>query len=72
MATIVNTPGGTTNGDGSATGVVVGILVVLLIIVLFLVFGLPYIRGTNAPANSDPGVTGTVNVTIPTGTGQQQ
>jgi len=65
MATIINNPSGSGDGDssGSALGMIVGIIVILLIVVLFFVYFLPMIRG-NAPATAPEGTTN-INVQVP-------
>ena len=62
MTTVVNNPGGG-SGDSSGTGMVVGVLLAIIIIVLFFLYGLPALRGNQAPKNDSMDI----NVTLPTG-----
>jgi len=60
MTTVVNNPSG--NGEGSGVGIIVGVLVVIVILALFFIYGLPAIRGNQAPANN-PDIN--LDVTLP-------
>jgi len=70
MATIVNTPGSTTDSSGGM-GFVLGVLLLLLVAFLFFVYGLPAIsRSVSGPSIQVPGQVD-VNVNTPnTGTGK--
>ncbi len=57
MATVINTPG--TGGDSSWIGAVIGILVVGFLLVLFFAYGLPMMRGANAPKDAQ------INIDLP-------
>jgi hypothetical protein len=59
MATIVNTPNG--SSEDSGLGLILGILLALVLIFLFFVYGLPAIRGGDNPVDRDT----TINVDIP-------
>ncbi|MEO5635097.1 MAG: hypothetical protein ABIS26_00040 [Candidatus Paceibacterota bacterium] len=60
MTTVINNPGQGTS-EGSGMGMVVGVILAIILIGLFLVYGLPRLRGNNAPSNVD------VNVQLPSG-----
>lgn len=59
MATVINNPGGTSEGSGM--GVVIGVILAIIVIGLFLIYGLPKMRGNTSPSNVD------VNVQLPSG-----
>ena len=63
MTTIINTPGSNNNGDDSGLGIIAGILIAIIAIVLFFIYGLPAIRGNEAPKDDDVNI----NVTLPAG-----
>lgn len=56
MATIINTPGQTTESD-SGVGVIVGVILAIIIIALLAIYGIPALRGTR---------TTNVNLSVPT------
>lgn len=63
MTTVVNNPGGG-SGDSGGAGIVLGVLLAIVLIGLFFVYGLPAMRGNQAPQNGSIDV----NVQLPTGT----
>ncbi len=65
MTTVVNNPGGGDNG-GSA-GIIVAIIVLILLAWAFVVYGLPMIRGGQAPQQK-AGLD--INLSVPTGGSQ--
>lgn len=68
MATIVNTPAGTSN-DSSA-GIIIGVIIALVLIVLFFVYGLPYLRD-GVRESSSPSTNINVDLPLPTLTNPQ-
>ena len=50
MATVINNPGGNTEGSGA--GVIIGVIVAIILIILFFVYGLPALRGGASPSNN--------------------
>lgn len=63
MTTIINTPRGNSD-EGVGAGFIFGIVFVVAALALFLLYGVPAIRGTEAPQND----TIDVNVELPTPT----
>jgi hypothetical protein len=63
MTTVINTPGSGNNGDNSGLGMIVGILIAVIAIALFFIYGLPAMRGNEAPKDDSLNV----NVTLPAG-----
>lgn len=57
MATVINNPPGTGEGNSAAGAVVTGVVVIVLVI-LFFMYGLPRIRGNGTQVN----VPDTINV----------
>jgi len=63
MSTVINNP--SSDGEGGATGLIIGIMLVIVIGALFFIYGLPAIRGANAPQQGAIDV----NIKLPTGGG---
>jgi hypothetical protein len=61
MATIVNNPGTTTDGNGGS-GFLLGIVLLIIFAVLFFVYGLPYL--TNAMSGPQVNVPGQIDVNV--------
>lgn len=77
MATIVNTPG-TTSESSSMNGVLIGIILIFALMLLFWIFGMPYVGRSGAPTTNVennvqapevpeqvPAQTGDTNINVP-------
>ncbi|MFA6050650.1 MAG: hypothetical protein WC761_05645 [Candidatus Paceibacterota bacterium] len=63
MTTVINNPSSGDN-SGSSVSIIIAIIVIILLAWAFIVYGLPMIRGGQAPADN---ATLNVNLQVPTG-----
>lgn len=72
MTTIINTPPSGENSD-SGLGLVLGIIIAIGLVALFIIYGLPALRQSQTPSNTNvitipvPGATGATGATGSTG-----
>jgi hypothetical protein len=65
MATVINNP----SNEGSGAGTIIGIVVAIILIALLFIYGLPALRGSSTGTTATPGASANVDVTLPTGSG---
>ncbi len=54
MATIINTPG--SSSDESGVGMLLGIVLVVIVAILFIVFALPALRNNQTKSDTSPSI----------------